>query len=160
MTVPRRSHQVVPLGRAVLGSLCPTAPHRRPQPRHHVGWKQVVVSTMVRRGADGSHRRMCTSTPSSRPEGHPFVGGELSFLPCAAIQPEAVSLTLGSLPPLGTHCSVAPPRFFMPGPREPTDFPSSASPTPSSAWGVESAEEFRGIRGMLRISWGGWGISE
>ena len=43
-------------------------------------------------------------------------------------------------------------RLFMPGPREPANFPSSASATPGSARGVDFVEEFRGSRGMLKSS--------
>ena len=71
----------------------------------------------------------------------------LSFL-SAAIQTEAVSLRLGSLPPLGTSFPF-PSRLFAPGPREPTNFPSSASPTVRSAWGVDFVGEFRGSMGRL-----------
>ena len=121
----------------------------RPQSRHHGGWKACGVDDGAEGGVTSAHRRVWTQTPSPPPGGsrlrqHPL----LSFLFSAAIRTEAVSLRLGSLPPLGTSFPF-PPRLFTPGPREPTNFPSSASPTECSARGVDSVGEFRGIMGRL-----------
>ena len=58
-------------------------------------------------------------------------------------------LEVGLTATSGNFLSIPSRKLFAPGPREPTNFPSPASPTACSAWGVDFTEEFRGTMGML-----------
>ena len=89
--------QVAPGG--LFWGLCPLQPCLADSSRGIMWGGKMVVSMMVWRGADGSHRRMWTSTSSPRLEGHSVLRGKLSFLPSTANHAEAVGLQLATLPP-------------------------------------------------------------
>ena len=133
-------------GKGCFGTLSPTASHRRPQPRHHVGWKDGCVDDSVEGGGRFTSAHVNFSpvvTPGRSP-----IRGWRPLLPSLRSHPPGSSeFVVGLTATSGNFLSRPSGRLFMPGPREPANFPSSASPTACSAWGVDSVEGIQGKHG-------------